>query len=282
VSRLSDPIDKARFGGATPAKEAYMRRLWLIGILLALSAALRADNSGSSASESQPPSLPMSQMTVAQLEARGDILRMQKNYEESIRYYNVGLQRQPKNAVLYNKIGIAELQIGQLSSAEYHFTRAVKFDSKYAQAFNNIGVIAYMQKNYGRAVKYYKKALALSEANASIHSNLGTAWFAQNKLERAIAEYTRALELDPEVLLRSTHGGVSAKISSPEDRAKYSYVLAKLFAKRGDIERCLECLRKAKEEGFHNLTDVYRDEEFATIRQDARLAELIPPPAVNK
>ena len=259
-----------------------MRRLWLVGIILALSAALWADNTGTSPSETQTSSLPISQMTVAQLEARGDILRAQKNYEQAIQYYDVALHRQPKNAVLHNKIGIAELQSGQLNSAEYHFNRAVKFDNKYAQAFNNIGVIAYMQKNYGRAVKYYKKALALNEASASIHSNLGTAWFAQNKLDRATAEYTRALELDPEVLRRTTHGGVSARNSSPEDRAKYSYVLAKLFARRGDIERCLECLRKAKEEGYHNLTDVYKDEEFATIRQDARLAELIPPPVVSK
>jgi tetratricopeptide (TPR) repeat protein len=273
-----------RLAGAAQAREAHMRRLWIIGIIfiLASAAALRADIPGASPSETQQSILPISQMTVVQLEARGDILRAQKNYEQAIPYYDAALRKQPKNAVLYNKIGIAELQLGQLKSAEYHFNRAVKFDSKYAQALNNMGVIAYMQKNFGKAVKYYKKALALNEANASIHSNLGTAWFAQNKLDRAIAEYTRALELDPEVLLRSTQGGVSAKISSPEDRAKYSYVLAKLFARHGDIERCLECLRRAKEEGYHNLTDVYKDEEFATIRQDARLAELIPPPAVSK
>ncbi|HMK29274.1 MAG TPA: tetratricopeptide repeat protein [Terriglobales bacterium] len=255
-----------------------MRRIWLTGIILVLAAALWAESASPSSSEVQP----LSQMTVAQLETKGDILRAQKDYEQAIQYYDAALHKQPKNSVLYNKIGIAELQIGQVRPAEFHFERAVKLNGKYAQALNNLGVVAYMQKSFGRAVKYYKKSLAVNEQAAAVHGNLGTAWFAQGKLDRAIAEYTRALELDPEVLLRSTQGGVSARISSPEDRAKYSYVLAKLYARRGDIERCLECLRKAKDEGYHKLADVYKDEEFATIRQDARLAALIPLPAVNK
>ena len=44
--------------------------------------------------------------------------------------------------------------------------------------------------------------------------------------------------------------GISAQLSSPEDRARFEYVLAKLYAKAGMTDRCLKSLRRAMEEGF--------------------------------
>lgn len=216
--------------------------------------------------------------TVTQLEIAGDAMRAQKNYERAIETYRAAIRQEPRNAILYNKMGIAYLQLGNLDQAENQFQRAIKIDRKYSPALNNAGVISYMRKNYGKAVKYYKKALALSEDNASFHVNLGTAWFSQKKLERAMAEYARALQLDPDVLVVSSRSGVAAQISSPEERAKYAYLLAKMYAKQGDVERCLLCLKRAKDVGHTSLTDIYKDPEFASVRHDMRIGELIPPP----
>jgi hypothetical protein len=71
-------------------------------------------------------------------------------------------------------------------------------------------------------------------------------------------------------------------MASPQDRAHYSYVLAKLYAKMGDSDHSLEYLRKAMEEGYKGVKDVYSDPEFATLRKDARFAELMKekPPAL--
>ncbi|HWR16173.1 MAG TPA: tetratricopeptide repeat protein [Terriglobales bacterium] len=218
-----------------------------------------------------------SNMTYSQFEIRGDELRRVKRYEDAIDCYEHALRKVPKSASLKNKIGIANLLRGKYNVAEQYFIDASKLDKKNSEILNNIGVIAYLNRNYGKAVKYYKKSLALDELSASVHSNLGTAWFAQKKLDRAVAEFTRAIELDPEVVLRSSQGGVGARIASPEERAKYMYMLAKLYAKRGDAERCLLCLRKAKEEGYKKIYQVYQDEEFAQLRQDPRLIEIVPP-----
>jgi len=84
--------------------------------------------------------------------------------------------------------------------------------------------------------------------------------------------------LDPFALDANSKAGVTFQIS-PEERAKYSFMLAKIYAKRGNADRCLECLRKAKEEGYSQMANVYRDEEFASVRQDPRLSEVVPPPA---
>lgn len=223
----------------------------------------------------------MDSMSVSELEKAGDLARAQKDYDLAIAYFQAALRRDRKNALLYNKLGLAELRKNDLASARIDFEKAAKRDSKFADPVNNIGAVDYMLKNYGSAVRYFRKAVALDETRATFHVNLGAAWFSQKKLEQAIAEYTRAMELDPDVFHQEAKAGVIAQISSPEERAQYSYVLAKVYAKRGDVENCLQCLRKAKEDGYRNLANVYRDEEFSRLRDNPRLQEVVPPPAAQ-
>jgi hypothetical protein len=52
-------------------------------------------------------------------------------------------------------------------------------------------------------------------------------------------------------------------------------VLAKLYAKMGVADRSLHYLKKAMEEGYKNIGDVYKDGEFAEIRKDPRFTELM-------
>jgi tetratricopeptide (TPR) repeat protein len=226
-----------------------------------------------------PPEPPPAEDTAAQLEDKADFLRARKAYEQALIYYAAALRKDPNNAVLYDKRGIAELQLNNLAAAQKDFQRAVKKNPHYAEAYNNLGVVSYMQRNYKKAIRQYEKALRLREDSASVHSNLGTAWFARRQIDKAMAEYARALELDPDILLRSSGSGVAARVLSPEDRAYYSYVLAKMYAKRGDVERCLECLRKAKDEGYSHIKDVNQDPEFALVRADPRFVELMGTPA---
>jgi tetratricopeptide (TPR) repeat protein len=226
-------------------------------------------------------SVKMDAMTVAELEKAGDLARAQKNYELAIQYFETALRKDRKNAVIYNKLGLAELKQNDLAGARLNFEKATKRNSKYAEAVNNIGAVEYMRKNYGSAAKYFKKAAALDETHATYHVNLGAAWFSQKKMDRAIAEYTRAMELDPEVFRQESRAGIAAQISSPEERAQYAYLLAKAYAKRGDVEGCLQCLRKAKEDGYRNLANVYKDEEFSRMRDNPKLQEVVPPPVAK-
>ncbi len=209
------------------------------------------------------------------LERRGDELRVQKAYLDSLDYYSAALEKRPKNAVLHNKIGITELQMQRFKNATDQFRHAIKSDKTYADAYNNLGVIYYLQKKYGKAVKQYSKALALRDDSASFHSNLGTAYFSKKDFQRAVLEYNHALQLDPDIFERTSQSGVAAQMSSPEDRAHYNYVLAKMYAGLGVNDRCLQYLRKALEDGYKGIDSVYKDAEFASLRKDPRFKELM-------
>ena len=218
---------------------------------------------------------PPSDWTASRLEQRADSLRSEKLYLDAIDYYRAALVKQPKNALLYNKMGIVELLMQRLKDAEKNFHRSIKADKKYAEAYNNLGAVFYFRKKYGKAVKFYRKAIKLYDQSASFHSNLGTAYFSQKKFDLSIEEYSRALRLDPTILDRTSTQGMIAQTASVGDRAHYHYMLAKAFAHMGMADRSLLYLRMAMEEGYKEIDDVYKDSEFAGLRKDPRFLELM-------
>lgn len=257
-----------------------MRNITLRIVLLAMLLPLSGYTAAAASAEEQGK-VDMKAMTVAELEKAADAARAQKDYYSAIQYFQAALRKDRKNATLYNKLGMTELKNNNLKAARSNFEKAAKYNSKYAEPVNNIGAVEYIKRNYGGAAKYFKKAVALDETRATYHVNLGAAWFSQKKMDRAISEYLRAMELDPDVFRQESKAGIAAQISSPEERAQYSYLLAKAYAKRGDVEGCLQCLRKAKEDGYRNLANVYKDEEFSRMIDNPRLHEVVPPPVAK-
>jgi tetratricopeptide (TPR) repeat protein len=225
---------------------------------------------------------PPKDASAEQLEGQGDELRGQKAYLDAIDYYQAALAKAPESAPVLNKLGIAELMLQRHREAGKNFERAIKQDRRFAEAYNNLGVVDYERRKYRAAVRQYKKALELSPDSPSFYSNLGAAYFARKEFEHASEAYAQALKLDPEIFEHTSRTGIAAQMTSPEDRAHYDYIMAKLYAKMGDYEHSLEYLRKAIEEGYKGVKDVYTDPEFAELRKDVRFAELMKekPPAI--
>ncbi|HEY1801216.1 MAG TPA: tetratricopeptide repeat protein [Terriglobales bacterium] len=213
--------------------------------------------------------------SAAALETSGDESRAAKAYFDAHDYYEAAIRKNPDNAELYNKLGITELLSARLGDARKNFDRAVKLNPGYAEAYNNLGVVEYVQRRYGKATKEYEKAIRFSPDDASYFSNLGTAYFSRKKWDKATKAYARAVHLDPDVFSQVSHVGVAGQISSPGDQAHFSYLLAKLYAKDGLTDRSLECLRRAMEEGYKNVDEVYKDAEFASLRKDPRFTQLM-------
>jgi tetratricopeptide (TPR) repeat protein len=220
----------------------------------------------------EPPAL---DATAADLEQQADRMRGDKLYLDALDYYHAALTKKANDACLLNKIGITELMMQRYKEARKSFERAVKSDHEYANAYNNLGVVLYENKKFGAAVKQYEKAIAKDSTSASFYSNLGAAYFSKREFDPAVAAYQHALELDPEVFERTSRAGVQAQLPSPEDRARYNYTVAKLYAKMGLSDQSLEYLRKAMEAGYKDLKNVYKDVEFAELRKNPRFTELM-------
>jgi tetratricopeptide (TPR) repeat protein len=208
------------------------------------------------------------------LELKGDLERIHNNYLLAISYYNQALRVDPKNAQILNKLGIAELKIGNRGDARKRFKQALKYDPRNLSALNNLGATAYLDKKYKDSVKYLKQALELDESSAAAHLNLAEAWMGLNQIDRAMTEYARALELDADILSES-ESGVAARVSTPEQRARVNFLIAKAYAKRGNIDGALEYLKRAKDGKFPEMGRVYKDQEFAALWTDPRLEKIV-------
>jgi tetratricopeptide (TPR) repeat protein len=258
--------------------------LYLIAFSIGVNA--RAQDDNQTIPVTLPPTRriepPSANATPQDLDERGDTLRAEKAYLDAMDYYQAALRKvdrkDPFGASLYNKIGITQLLLTRFYDARKSFQKAVAIDHSYSEALNNLGVIFYHDKKYGRAIKYYKRALDIDPQNASYHGNLGSAYFSKKDVSDAISEYGKAMAIDPNIFERRSSMGIVLQMSSPEDRAHFSYLLAKMYAQMGQLDRSLLYLRRAMEEGYKGINEVYQDSEFAQLRKDQRFVSLMAQP----
>ena len=205
-------------------------------------------------------------------ETRGDIFMARKMYREAI---DVFREDRSKNPVVLNKIGIAYHQMQQLDNARKSYEQAVRLKPDYAEAINNLGTVYYAKKSFSRAVRYYQRALKYAPKSASIYSNLGTAYFARKKYKEAMETYQIALKLDPNVFENHGSYGVLLEERNVEERAKFHFHMAKLYAQGGRNELALQYLRKALEEGFKDKKKIEEDPDFQAMRELPEFQELL-------
>jgi tetratricopeptide (TPR) repeat protein len=212
---------------------------------------------------------------VLTIETRGDIFMARKQYREAIDTFREGSAKDP---VLLNKIGIAYHQMMKLDDARRSYEQALKVKPDYVEAMNNLGTIYYSRKSFRRAISWYKKALKKAGDDnkvASIYMNLGTAYFARKQYDRATKAYQTAMKIDPDVFERHGNVGVILEERSVEEKAKYHFYLAKLYAKGGRNDLALQYLRKCLEEGFKEKKKIEDEADFVALKELPEFKELL-------
>jgi tetratricopeptide (TPR) repeat protein len=211
-------------------------------------------------------------------EQMGDLYMVRKEYREAADLYKRLSDQNPRNAVYFNKLGIALHQQTALTLALKYYERATKIDPMYADAQNNIGTIWYQRKKYGKAIRAYQRALKIRNDMAVLYSNLGYAYFEDRKYDQSIASFRQALSLDPQFFEHNgSRTGSVLQDRSVGDRGRFYYMLAKSFAEAGNVERCLIYLRKAKDDGYKELAAAKTDPAFAAVLKDPAIQEVFAP-----
>ncbi|HLZ49717.1 MAG TPA: tetratricopeptide repeat protein [Candidatus Acidoferrum sp.] len=211
-------------------------------------------------------------------EQMGDLYMIRKQFREAAELFKKLSDKDPRNPVYLNKLGIALHQQEALGQALKYYERAVKVDPQYADAENNVGTIWYQRKKYNKAIKAYEKAIKMRDDMAVLYSNLGYAYFSDKKYEEAIAAFRHALALDP--MLFEHNGSLNGSIlqdRSVGDRGRFDFLLAKSFAQAGDLDHCIHYLRKAKDEGYKDFSDIKKDPAFAAALKNPAVQELLVP-----
>lgn len=222
------------------------------------------------------------QPSVLTPEKRGDILMARKNYADAADYYYRALKEGSfKDAMLWNKLGIAYQQQNKFRVAHQAYVRATRLDRNFAEGWNNIGTVYFMEKKYRKSKYYYERAIRLKTDIAAFHMNLGTTYYHLKKFDDAVEQFRTALTLDPNVVIRESATGTV--IDAGEGDVQFYFYMAKAFASVGDAEKAVRYLRRALEDGFSDPKRVTDDPDFKKISQDPAFVELMRnPPTVLK
>jgi tetratricopeptide (TPR) repeat protein len=213
------------------------------------------------------------------LEMAGDVLRARRFPEDALEYYNYALQKGGPEGPLMNKLGVTELEMHNTFAARIYFQRLVRLLRKDAQGWNNLGAVECIDGNFGRAVTDYNRAIKLDKlrdkTSAAYHSNLGGALIEEKDYRGARQQYEIALRLDPDMFDHNGGTGMTARMLSPEDHARYCFEMARLYAERKDDANVMHYLTMASEAGFDVLTEMSTDKELGRYRKDPRVLLLV-------
>jgi Flp pilus assembly protein TadD len=213
---------------------------------------------------------PAPAMDVAQTVHRAEVLAARQSWDAAIAVYHEALAANPKDPILHNRLGICYQRAGDAKQARKAYKKAIDLRKDYAEAWNNLGTLEHARGKYKQAVSNYAKAVQIKPSDPVFHKNLGIAWLARGDVEKALVALNEAYRLDPGAL---DGEGVSVPAAGMSLARQY-YLYAKLFAARGENERALEFLSRARTAGFNDFKTVEGDTDFAGVVTDPRYAAL--------
>jgi Flp pilus assembly protein TadD len=209
------------------------------------------------------------------LEQQADILRARKFPADAMDYYNYALARGGSPPSLLNKLGLAQLEMGNIQLARVYFQHVVKVSRKDASAWNNLGAADFVDGQQNNAISDYKRAIKLDKHQAVFHANLASAYFTTKDYHGARREIAAALELDPQIFELEGTGGISAHVLSAADRARFSFEMAKMYARSNMEEAMLHSLATAAEAGMDVQPEMRKDSYLVKFEMDPRVLVLV-------
>ena len=204
-----------------------------------------------------------------------DQLYEQKEYQDAIRGYQALLAEDPHNAHVLNRLGIVYETLQNMQEAKHYYQRALDADPHYSIAVNNLGSLAYNSKHYGRAARQYRKAIKMDPTVASYYSNLGYCYLHEKKYKDMVVAFRSALEIDPTILDQHGRSGSVVIERGVEDHGTFYFYLAKTYGQMGDADRCVDYLKKARDEKYKDLANVRTDPAFARVRANPVMKDFL-------
>ncbi len=244
-------------------------------LITATFAALSFPASAQAASDSNPAVPPAAASNTPKFqptpEEIGDSLMAHQRYQAAIESY----KKAPRtSAEAMNKMGVAYQLMFNQDEALRCYQASLKLNAKNAIVLNNIGTIYVSLKQYANAERTYRKALKIDPKSALILKNLGTSLLADHKYKKGWDAYQQALSVDPQIFEHTT----AVRVENPasvQDRGAMNFYMAKGCLRAGKIDRAIEYLRMALNEGFTNAKKIIEDNEFAALRGEPAFQQML-------
>lgn len=118
-------------------------------------------------------------------------------YDEAIASYKIAVQIKPDYAAALNNLGNAQIEHSEFDGAIVSFQRALKIEPTFSEALNNLGLVWRKKGNTVAAITHFRQAIKIRPNFANAYRNCGDALRADDDLDAAVGCYQSAIALDP-------------------------------------------------------------------------------------
>ena len=125
-----------------------------------------------------------------------DLLFTKHDAKASVDEFKRAIKLDPFYGQAYLLLGLAQMQLGQWSDAQWAFEEAAKVEPGNAKAYLGAGSALNEQKNYLEAQKALQQSLELRPDSAEAHYEMARSLWGQNKWQAAEPHAIQAIELN--------------------------------------------------------------------------------------
>jgi predicted O-linked N-acetylglucosamine transferase (SPINDLY family) len=160
--------------------------------------------------------------------------------EEAVLAYENAIRINPSMADIYDNLGGALKQLGQLEDAINSYDDAIKADPFFAEAYNNRGNTLHSLGRFNEAVNSYQNAIKIKPNYAEAYSNLGFTQKCLGRHEEAVNNCNQAIELTPNLAEAYSNRGHALQGLNQSEAALSSFLRSiKLKPNKAELHKSL-------------------------------------------
>jgi tetratricopeptide (TPR) repeat protein len=159
-------------------------------------------------------------------QAQAEMMLLRGSGAEGVAVYEELLEQEPASPKLWNELGVARHQTGQMEAAEVAYRRSLALDPVYPLAWNNLGVALHHRGATREAEAAFRSALTDGRAAKDVWRNLGLLMQRTGRRDEAADAYRHAVDIDPNSALAWTGLGTLFLERSAPQRAREALLRA--------------------------------------------------------
>jgi tetratricopeptide (TPR) repeat protein len=180
-----------------PLAETIAKVVTAVGISTAAGISGKIPIGGATPEAARQRQAQESETRVANLEAQGNLLREQGDYEQALALYESAITDSPNAATAWALKGAVLADLGRTEEAVDAFAKSTALDPTKAQVWQAQANLLRNLRRDEEAVAACEHALALDPRQVSLWVLKGYALWALGRFTEAAVSYSGALELDP-------------------------------------------------------------------------------------
>jgi tetratricopeptide (TPR) repeat protein len=128
---------------------------------------------------------------------KGEILKGQKKYDESIVYFSKAIEKFPEYSYAYAMRGLCNVRKEQFHSAFGDFTNAINLSPHYDSAYFWRGNARQVLKQYGLSIPDYHHAIEINPNFDLAYNNMALSFKYMSQPDSAVFYFDRAISINP-------------------------------------------------------------------------------------